>query len=137
MLKIIFIGNLGSDPESRFTQKGSEIVSFRVAVNGRRPGADGEWQDHTDWFRVRVGGRQIDYVKRLGKGSRVHVLGNLEIGSYTAKDTGELRTTLDVYADEVTNLSSRDESPNGGAPVMAARPARLPVEDTDVEDLPF
>src|SRR4051812_50023070 len=104
MLKVILIGNLGSDPEARFTQKGSEIVSFRVAVNGRRPGADGEWQDQTDWFRVRVGGRQLDYVKRLGKGSRVHVLGNLEIGTGTPKDTGELRTTLGVPGGWVPHL---------------------------------
>src|SRR5918912_3700958 len=100
MLRVTLLGNLGADPEVRYTQKGTQIVSFNVAVNQVRTGPDGERQESTEWFRVRVTNRQGDFVSRLGKGTRVLVIGRLDIGHYQGRD-GTLRTSFDVWADEV------------------------------------
>src|SRR5919198_398292 len=120
MLRVSLLGNLGADPESRFTQKGTQIVTFRVAVNQVRPGPDGERQESTEWFRVRVANRQAEFVQRLGKGSRVLVIGRLDIGHYQSRE-GETRTSFDVWADEVVNLSGRP-------PGAEAEAAALDVE---------
>src|SRR5919202_55731 len=109
MLRVSLLGNLGADPESRFTAKGTQIVTFRVAVNQVRTGPDGERQENTEWFRVRIANRQAEYVQRLGKGARVLVIGRLDIGHYTSKE-GEQRTSFDVWADEVQSMATRAPS---------------------------
>lgn len=106
MLRVSLLGNLGADPEMRYSQKGTQIVSIRVAVNQVRTGPDGERQENTEWFRIRVSGRQAEFVQRLSKGSRVLVIGRLDIGHYQSRD-GEPRTSFDVWADEVQAMSSR------------------------------
>jgi single-strand DNA-binding protein len=109
MLFIEIIGNLGADPEERFTADGKQLTSIRVAVNSRHKDANGEQIERTDWFRARMGGGRADYAAReLHKGSRVLVRGRLEIGEYNVKNTGEMRTTYDIWADAVINLSSRE-----------------------------
>src|SRR2546428_10268882 len=91
------------------------MTSIRVAVNSRRRGADGEQVERTDWFRVRTMGSKSEYVQRFTKGQRVLVIGRLEIGEWQTRE-GETRTSYDIWADDVVNLSPREE--NG-----AARPA--------------
>ena len=106
MLRVSLIGNLGADPEVRFTQKGTQLVTFRVAVNQIRTGPDGERQESTEWFRVRAANRMVEFVQRLTKGTRVLVIGRLDIGRYQSRD-GETRTSYDVWADEVQSMSGR------------------------------
>lgn len=126
MLRVSLLGNLGGDPEVRYNQKGTQLVSFRVAVNQVRTGPDGERQESTEWFRVRVPSRQSEFAQRLGKGSRVLVIGRLDISRYTAKD-GEVRTGFDVWADEIQGLALRGGSEpyvgGGEAEREAAEPA--------------
>jgi single-strand DNA-binding protein len=106
MLRVTLLGNLGADPEVRYSQKGTQVVSFRVAVNQVRTGRDGERQENTEWFRVTVMGRSVDFAQRLTKGSRVLVMGRLDISHFQGKD-GEPRTGFDVWADEVQSMSAR------------------------------
>lgn len=106
MLRVSLLGNLGGDPETRYSQKGTEFTQFRVAVNQVRNGPDGERQENTEWFRVRVLGRQLDFAKRLSKGNRVLVVGRLDISHYQSRD-GDQRTSYDVWADEVQSMSLR------------------------------
>jgi single-strand DNA-binding protein len=157
-LRIEIIGNLGSDPEQRFTGEGVAMTSIRVAVNSRRKGADGEPIERTDWFRVRTMGSKAEYVQRFTKGQRVLVIGRLEIGEWTTRE-GESRTSYDIWADDVVNLSPREDGPREDGPrgqtepsassapnERAAQPVqpvgagarRASTEDTtDLEDLPF
>jgi single-strand DNA-binding protein len=116
MLRVSLLGNLGADPEVRYTSKGTQVVSFRVAVNQVRTGPDGERQENTEWFRVRASSRQAEFAQRLGKGSRVLVIGRLDIGHYTGKD-GEVRTSFDVWADDMQNVSGRTGGDVFGAPM--------------------
>jgi single-strand DNA-binding protein len=104
MLRVTLLGNLGADPEVRYTQKGSQFAQFRVAVNQVRTGADGERQENTEWFRIRVSGRQLNYAQRLSKGNRVLVIGRLDISHYQSRD-GEARVSYDVFADDVQTVS--------------------------------
>jgi len=119
MLRVNIIGHLGSDPELRATQKGSPLVGIRVGVNLVRSGPDGEREEGTEWFRVRVMGRQTEFVQRLAKGARVFVAGRLDITHYHSRD-GEPRTAFDIWADEIRNLSPRSAtepaSPTDGSP---------------------
>lgn len=106
MLRVTLLGNLGGDPEVRFSQKGTQIVSFSVAVNQVRRGPDGERQENTEWFRVKVANRQVDFVQRLTKGTKVLVLGRLDISHFQGRD-GEPRTGFDVWADDVQSVAAR------------------------------
>ena len=101
MLRVSLLGNLGADPELRYSQKGAPIASFRVAVNQTRTGPDGERQENTEWFRVRAMGRLADSAQRLAKGMRVLVIGQLDIGHYQSRE-GDARVSFDVWADEVS-----------------------------------
>jgi single-strand DNA-binding protein len=157
MLRVTLLGNLGADPESRYTQKGTQMVTFRVAVNQIRTGPDGERQESTEWFRVRISGRQAEYATRLTKGTRVLVAGRLDIGHYQSRD-GESKTSFDVWADEIQSVSARqlsaeaealpqetDEAERAvaaGVSSVASRPRangkpRTPAAAEDLEDLPF
>src|SRR5438105_15577933 len=109
MLRVTLLGNMGGDPEIRWSQKGTQIASFSVAVNQTRTGPDGERQENTEWFRVRVAGRQVEFVQRLSKGTRVLVLGRLDINHFQTRD-GEPRTGFDVWADDVQAMSARGPS---------------------------
>ena len=154
MLKLMLTGNLGGDPEKRYTQDGKAVLSFRVAVNSRRKvrgasGGEDDWEDHTDWFRVTIRGGRVDYLSdNLRKGSRVTVIGGLSIGEYQARDSDEIRASYDVYADDVDFYRDRSEGNGGGerreqeprreaAPANSGRGAQqrqAPAED--LEDLP-
>src|SRR2546428_7724299 len=88
------------------------MTSIRVAVNSRRRGADGEQVERTDWFRVRTMGSKAEYMQRFTKGQRVLVIGRLEISEWQTRE-GETRTSYDIWADDVINLSPRDDGPRG------------------------
>ena len=68
MLFVEIIGNLGSDPEERYTADGKQMVSIRVAVNSRRKDADGQQIERTDWFRARMSGGRADCRARAAQG---------------------------------------------------------------------
>jgi single-strand DNA-binding protein len=112
MLRVTLVGNMGADPELKYSQKGTAVVSFSVAVNQVRKGLDGERQENTEWFRIRVSGPSTEFVQRLSKGTRVLVMGRLDISHFQSRD-GEPRTGFDVWADEVQGMSARL---NGGDP---------------------
>ena len=110
MLRVSLLGNMGGEPEVRYTAKGTQLVTFSVAVNQVRNGPDGERQENTEWFRIKVANRQGEFVQRLTKGTRVLVIGRLDIGHFQGRD-GTMRTSFDVWSDEVQVMSAR------GAPV--------------------
>ncbi len=135
MLRIQLIGHLGTDMETRSTQKGSALASARVAVDQVRTTPDGERHETTEWFTVRLMGRQADFAGRLGKGTRVFVDGRLSISHYTSRD-GEPRTGFDVWADDIQNLSPW---PVTGEPVgeAAGTVGTQDADDGGPDDLPF
>jgi single-strand DNA-binding protein len=158
MLKATLIGNLGNDPEMRYSAGGQPFLRFNVASNFRVRSPEGEWQDKTEWVRVTVfGPRAESLAQYLKKGTRVFVDGRLEARPWTDQQ-GQVRAGLEVVAGDVEYMSSRadDEQRGGGEreysrsataqqsrPAPAARPAPQPsqsaepMDDGDLEDLPF
>ena len=106
MLRVTLLGNMGADPEVRYSATGQALVSFNVAVNQIRKGPDGERQENTEWFRIRAATRQNEYVQRQIKGTRVLVIGRLDIGHFQGRD-GAMRTSFDVWAEEIQAMTSR------------------------------
>jgi single-strand DNA-binding protein len=104
--KIIIVGNLGRDPELRYTPQGNAVCNFSMATNERRRDKAGEQQDITTWFRVTVWGKQAENVsKYLSKGRRVYVEGRLHVEDWSDRD-GKQRYTLEVNASDVHFLDS-------------------------------
>ena len=141
MNKLTIIGNLTRDPESRTTASGSTVCSFTVAVNRRRSSQNSNQPD-ADFFRVSAWNQLGENCQRyLAKGRKVAVVGRVSVSTYQGND-GTTRASLDVMADDVEFLSSRqDDAANAAAPAAAA-PKAAPVMDTgfqevDDEDLPF
>ena len=112
--RVVLVGNLGRDPEMRYSQNGTPITNFSLAVNRRRRGMDGNYVDETDWFRVTLFRNMAETsAEWLKKGSKVLVEGQLQIRTYTGQD-GIERTSVDVNADNFMNLTPRDEMGGGG-----------------------
>lgn len=101
--KVIIVGNLGRDPEVRYTQSGSAVATLRLAVSERRKDGDG-WKDHTEWISVVCFGRTAENAGQyLSKGKRVYVEGRMQTREYSDKD-GNRRWTTEVVAQTLTFL---------------------------------
>ncbi len=106
--KVILIGNLGKDAETRFTPQGVSVTSFSVATTRRwKDQQTGDWKDETNWTNV-VLWRQENVANYLTKGKQVYVEGRLQTRSYDDKD-GNKRYVTEVVADEVILLGGRGE----------------------------
>ena len=108
--KIIIVGNLGRDPELRYTPQGNAVCNFSVATSEKKRDKSGDLQDLTTWFRVTLWGKQAETAsKYLTKGSQVYVEGRLRIEEWTDRD-GKTRQTLDVNGTDMHFIgSSRSE----------------------------
>jgi len=153
--KLTLVGNLGVDPEVRYTADGKPVLSCRVASNYRkRVQETREWVDATNWYRVSLFGRLAERMSeqistgRLVKGARVVVFGRLEATAYLDRNN-QPQPSLDVVADDLLLIDSRPRGEGDYAPgdyeaaTPAARPAQQPArsqhpeEPADLEDLPF
>ena len=104
--KIIIIGNLGRDPELRYTPQGDAVCNFSVATSEKKRDKAGEMQEVTTWFRVSLWRKQAENAsKYLTKGSPVYIEGRLRIEEWTDRD-GKTRYTLEVSANEMQFISS-------------------------------
>lgn len=150
--KMMIIGNLGADPELRYTPGGKAVAELRVAVNDRSRGPDGEWQEETQWFRVELWEQAAERAaERLRKGHKVFAEGSLRAREWEGKD-GQKRTSLEIRFARVQSLERRDPGEGGfsdgefGGRSADAPPAARPrgasktsgdVESIDVDDIPF
>ncbi|MBM3189925.1 MAG: single-stranded DNA-binding protein [Chloroflexi bacterium] len=133
--RVIIVGNLGRDPEMRYTADGTPVTSFSVAVNRRWTDASGQQQERTVWFRVAAWKRLAETCNQfLTKGRQVLVEGEIqEPRTYQGRD-GQWRASLDVTAFTVRFLGTRGEA-------QAAPSAPEDVGETgggvDEEEIPF
>ncbi len=85
--RVVLVGNLGKDPEMRYSQNGTPVTNFSIAVNRRRRGPDGNFVDETDWYRISLFRRDAETAAEyLKKGTKVLVEGQLQIRNYTGQD---------------------------------------------------
>jgi single-strand DNA-binding protein len=147
--KVTLIGNLGRDPETRYTPNGIMNVTFTMAVSRRWTDQGGQQQERTTWFRITAWRRLAETLDQLtqngylAKGKQVYVLGNLEAREYQDQQ-GQTRTSLDVTADEVLLLGSRADGEGGGGGIggSGGRGGRSGGDTeglggNDIDDVPF
>ena len=129
--RVILIGNVGSDPEMRYTPNGKPVTSFRLATNRRYTTSSGETKEETDWFRITVWGKLAEVCNQfVTKGKQVYVEGRLHARNWEGQD-GQTRTSLEVTADQMLLLGRRE--------AVAPLPEEGVPEEGEIkpEDLPF
>src|SRR5947208_6163403 len=117
--RVVLTGNLTRDPELRSTPSGTSVCSLRIACNTRRKDSSGEWIDKPNYFDVTVWGAQGENCATyLSKGRPVAVDGRLEWREWEASDGGGKRQAVEIIADSVQFLGSRDGqgADNGATP---------------------
>jgi len=157
--KVMIIGNLGKDPEMKYSQDGKPITTFSVAVSRTWKSPDGQQQEETEWFRVVAWERLAETCNEyLRKGSKVYIEGRLKTRKWTAQD-GQERQITEVIASDMQMLDSRQQGGygdegSGGGGYRNDRPApqrqgagaggagggadkSFDDTDMDVDDIPF
>lgn len=137
--KVILIGNLGRDPELRYTQAGSAVTNFTLATNEKWKDKDGNNQERTEWHRIVVWGRSAENCAQyLQKGSSVFIEGRLQTREWEDKD-GNKRHTTEINATSVQFLSGRGSGAGAGAGASGDNPGGggNPGPGPAGDDIPF
>jgi single-strand DNA-binding protein len=128
--KIMVIGNLGTDPEMRYTPSGSAVTNFRMAVSRSYTASDGERREETEWFTIVAWNQLAEQVNQyLSKGRRAYVEGRLRSRSWEGQD-GQTRFVNEINAFTVLFLDRAPQSQESGS-------QDEPGGQVDPEDLPF
>ena len=126
--KVVLVGHLGGDPETRYTPSGAAVANFNMATNETWRDANGELQDKTEWHRCVMFGKSAELAgELLKKGQLVYVEGKLQTRNWEDKD-GVKRYTTEVVCDMFTMLGRRMDNTGQADPVAAGN---------DEDDLPF
>lgn len=151
--KAMLIGNLGRDPEMRYTPDGKPIATFSVATSRNRRDPNGNWIDETEWHRIVAWDRLAETASQyLHKGSKVYIEGRIQSRKYT-DNQGVERTVYEIVANDLTLLDRREATGSGeddwgdtagaSAPQRPQRPARKAPGDEETfaseefDDVPF
>jgi len=139
--RVVITGNLTRDPELRATSGGNgiSVCKLGIAVNTRRKGSDGNWEEKPNYFRVTVFGKQAENCAAyLKKGRPVAIDGRLEWSSW--ENEGQKRESIDIIADTVQFLGGRDEAGggngNGFSSGVQAVESDVPIDTGDFEAAP-
>jgi single-strand DNA-binding protein len=134
--KVILIGNLGRDPEVRYTQNGTAVANFTLATNEVWTDKAGARQERTEWHRIVVWGKQAEIAKEhLSKGKQVFVEGSIQTRQWDDRE-GHKRTTTEIKAGRVVMLGR----PDGGEGRVSAAASQEVVSDEGPppdDDIPF
>lgn len=147
--KVILIGNLGKDPEIRYTATGSAIANVTIATSESwKDKQTGENVERTEWHRVVFYQRLAEIVgEYLRKGSKIYIEGRLQTRKWQDKNSGQDRYTTEIVADSMQMLDSKNGSsgPNTNAPAFEKATSAVPANMTDAappldgfdDDIPF
>lgn len=143
--KVILIGNLGKDPEMRYTPSGLAIANLTIATSESwKDKQSGEMQERTEWHRVVMYQRTAEIAgEYLRKGSKIYIEGRLQTRKWQDKTTGQDRYTTEIIADSMQMLdskgggSSSNESSAYERPAAASAPQSAPALDNFDDDIPF
>ncbi len=137
--KVILIGNLGKDPEIRYTQNGTAVCNFTLATTETWGGKDGgEKKEHTEWHNIVAWARLAEVCNEyLHKGKQVYIEGGIRVRKWEDRD-GNTRYTTEIVARTMQMLGSKGDGGGGGRP--AEDPNNQPGPDVDEnldDDIPF
>ena len=134
MIKIIIIGNLGRDPEVRFTPEGQQLTTFSVAASRRVRDANNEYRQETEWFNISAWGRTAELCQNLlEKGQQIYLEGRLSTRGYTDRD-GNPRTSLNVTLSEFQLVGNRPQRQDQDYRPTNNRPDNYSNNQTQAQD---
>ena len=138
--KVMLIGNLGKDPEVRFTASGQAVASFSLATSEKFKAKTGEWEERTEWHNITLWGKLAEIAgEYLTKGKTVYIEGRLQTRKWQDK-SGNDRYTTEIVGDKMQMLSAKGERSGGGEPSSAPKSGggssyeEPPFQD---DDIPF
>jgi single-strand DNA-binding protein len=132
--KIIVVGNLGRDPELRYTPQGIAVCNFSIATNEKKRSKEGEYEDVTTWFRVTLWRVQAENAQKyLAKGDSVYIMGRLGVEEWQDRE-GRSRYTLEIQATDMQFINTRREEGGEQYSQDNAPPPAAPAGD---DDIPF
>lgn len=150
--KVILIGNLGKDPEVKYTPSGVPVAKFSLATNERYKDKSGEWQDRTEWHNIVAWQRLAEIVgEYVKKGSKIYIEGRLQTSSWEDKQSGEKKYRTEIIANDLVLLGGRGGDSDGEGRSRGAGMSSAPSMDQRVphaeeapqehgitdEDIPF
>ena len=113
--KVTLLGNLGKDPEVKYTPQGTAVAKLALATNERYKDKEGQWQDRTEWHNVVLWQRLAEIAgEYLKKGSKVYIEGKLQTRSWEDKQTNQKRYMTEVVANDLVLLGGRGEGGDSG-----------------------
>jgi single-strand DNA-binding protein len=136
----MIIGNLGKDPEMRYTASGSPVTSFSVAVSRRWNSREGESREETEWFSVTCWDKLAEIANQyLSKGKQVYIEGRLRTRSWDDQQTGEKKYRTEVVATDMTMLGQRGDQGAGTSDDNFGRgpSSSPPVDNPEFDNMPF
>ena len=135
--KAILIGNLGADPEVRYTQNGAAVANFRIATTEKWKKPDGTMEEQTEWHRIVAFGKLGEICgEYLSKGSRVYIEGRIQTRDWEDRD-GNKRYTTEIVAREMKMLTPRGATGGGQGSSNAANEEPPFPEPVMGDDVPF
>ncbi len=130
--KVMIIGNLGKEPELRYTPSGRPVTTFSVAVSRSWKSSNGEHRSETEWFKIVAWGKLAEICKEyLHKGQQVYIEGRLQTRQWEDKE-GQQRTTVELIANEMTMLGERRDKTSA-----EDNSAEYAPPDIDEDEFPF
>ena len=125
--KVVIVGHIGADPETRFTPSGTAVANFNLATNESRKNSEGEYRDHTEWHSCVLFGKRAEFAgEYLKKGQLVYLEGRLQTRSWE-DDSGIKKYKTEVVGNEITMLGKK----------VGTGSASQEENDTSDDDLPF
>ncbi|HVH86875.1 MAG TPA: single-stranded DNA-binding protein [Terriglobales bacterium] len=114
--KVILIGNLGKDPEIKYTPSGTAVAKFSLATNENYKDKSGQWQERTEWHNIIAWERLAEIVgEYVKKGSKLYIEGRLQTSSWDDKESGQKKYKTEIVANNLVLLSGRGEADAEGA----------------------
>ncbi|HTY57898.1 MAG TPA: single-stranded DNA-binding protein [Bacteroidota bacterium] len=135
--KVMLIGNLGKDPELRFTSSGVPVATFTIATNESWKDQEGNLQERTEWHNI-VAWRKLAEIcgEWLKKGKKVYIEGKIQTRSYDDKNTGAKKYMTEIVADSLIMLDGKSAGASAEGPAAPSAPEPAPGGASN-DDLPF
>lgn len=135
--KVILVGNVGQDPEVKYTATGVPVAKVSLATNERFKDRNDQWQDRTEWHSIVAWQRLAEIVgEYVHKGSKLYVEGKLQTSTWEDKQSGEKKFRIEIVARDIVLLGSRDGGQEEKTEMPSAESNSEPVAPTE-DDIPF
>ena len=138
--KVILVGNVGKDPEVRYSQSGTPVANFSLATNERFKDRNDEWQERTEWHSIVAWQRLAEIVgEYVAKGSKLYVEGKIQTSSWEDRQSGERKYRTEIVARDMLLLDRRENSGvnHQGPTNTDNEDQRSPAGSGEREDIPF